>query len=62
MKKWTTYLGVCIIFFSVNVLIIYIRDANWVLVESLMITSVFLLLLLTLDGLSAYFKNKNKSN
>lgn len=59
MKKWTSYAIICAIFFSVNVLLLFIRSASWDLVQSLTITAVFLLFLLTLDGIAALLKRRN---
>jgi hypothetical protein len=60
MRKWISYLIMCILFFSINLFVTYSKEGNWDFFGSITVAALFLVFLLALDGIT-FIINKRKT-
>ena len=60
MRKWMSYAIMCLLFFSINLILSYTKEDDLNLIESLSITALFIVFLVGLDGLAIYINRKKK--
>ena len=60
MRKWISYLIMCILFFSINLFVTYSKEGSWDFIGSFSVAALFLVFLLALDGIT-FIINKRKT-
>ena len=60
MRKWMSYAIMCLLFFSINLILSYTKEDDLNLIGSLSITALFIVFLVGLDGLAIYINRKKK--
>lgn len=60
MRKWISYAGMSILFFAINLFLTYFREDLWDFKGSLAVAALFLVILLVLDGITAFLKKRRE--
>lgn len=62
MRKWISYLIMCLLFFAINLFVTYSKEDYWNFIGCLSVTALFLAFLLALDGITIYMQKKRSNN